>query len=75
MEKLRQDYTFEELIQLVGETATTDKEIVATITYLINSGHVRLGGSLAGARVDTRPSPLAFLDWIRSPVPEFKLSA
>lgn len=78
MERGTYNYTFEELIQFVSETATTDDEVVATVTYLINSGQVRLGGSLSGATVDTRPSLQAFLDWVRSqpdPVQKFKLSA
>jgi len=78
VEREKHTCTFLELIQLVSETASTDNEIVATVTYLINSGHVRLGGSLAGATIDTRPSPLAFLSWVRSSPEhssEFKLSA
>lgn len=78
MEREKHTCTFSELIQRVSETTSDDNEVVATVTYLINSGHVRLGGSLAGATIDTRPSLFTFLSWVRSsPVQslEFKLSA
>lgn len=47
--------TLLDLVQAVSEFATTDDEIVATVTYLVNSGRVRLCGNFAGARIDLKP--------------------
>lgn len=47
--------TLFDLIQTVSEFAATDDEILATVTHLINSGKVRLGGSFTGARIDFSP--------------------
>lgn len=44
--------TLLDLIQTVGQCTTRDDEVVATVTYLINSGKVRLCGNFAGARID-----------------------
>ena len=47
--------TLLELVQAVSEYASTDNEIVATVTHLINSGNVLLCGTFAGARIDLSP--------------------
>ena len=44
--------TLLDLVQAVGEYATSDDEIVATVAYLINSGKVILCGNFAGAKID-----------------------
>jgi hypothetical protein len=44
--------TLLDLVQAVSEFAVSDDEIVATVTYLVNSGRVRLRGNFAGARID-----------------------
>jgi hypothetical protein len=49
--------TLLDLIQTVSEFATTDDEILATVTHLINSGQVLLGGTFAGARINPAPRP------------------
>jgi len=49
--------TLLDLVQAVSEFATTDDEILATVTHLINSGKVLLGGTFAGARIDLAPRP------------------
>lgn len=41
-----------DLVQVVSEYARSEDEIVATVTYLINSGKVLLCGNFAGARID-----------------------
>jgi hypothetical protein len=44
--------TLLDLIQTVGQYTTRDDEVVATVSYLINSGKVRLCGTFAGATID-----------------------
>ena len=44
--------TLLDLVQAVSDFATSDDEIVATVTYLINSGKVLLCGNFAGATID-----------------------
>jgi hypothetical protein len=43
---LHRECTLLELIQVVSESARNDDEVVATVTYLINSGRIRLSLSL-----------------------------
>jgi hypothetical protein len=63
---LQRECTLLELVQLVSESARNDAEVVATVTYLINSGRVRLCGTFAGAKIAVRPSLLLFLTWVRT---------
>jgi hypothetical protein len=44
-----------ELIQSVGAYTSSDREVAATVAYLINSGRVRLRGNFAGAKVALPP--------------------
>jgi hypothetical protein len=44
--------TLLDLVQVVSEYAQNDREIVAVVAALINSGKVRLCGNFAGARID-----------------------
>jgi hypothetical protein len=57
--------TLLELIQVVNESAQNDDEVVATVTYLINSSRVRLCGTFAGAKIALHPSLPEFLRWER----------
>jgi hypothetical protein len=43
--------TLLDLIQAVSHFAVSDTEVVATVTYLVNSGKVRLCGNFAGAKI------------------------
>ena len=47
-------YTLLDLVSTVREFAETDEEVVATVTYLVNSGKIRLCGNLAGSRIETQ---------------------
>jgi hypothetical protein len=47
--------TLLDLVQAVSEFTSTDDEILATVTHLVNSGKVLLGGAFAGARIDLSP--------------------
>jgi len=49
--------TLLDLVQSVSAVTTDDCEVVATITALVNSGRVHLGGNFAGATI-TFPSPV-----------------
>jgi hypothetical protein len=46
------DLTLLDLIRAVNEVAVNDRETVATVAHLINSGQVRLCGDAAGATID-----------------------
>jgi hypothetical protein len=48
--------TVGDLFASLQDVTDDDHAIVAAMTHLINSGRVRLGGKLAGARVALAPS-------------------
>ena len=52
--------TVGDLFQSMQQVTDDDRAVVAAATYLINSGRVRLGGKLSGAKVKLSPSLLAF---------------
>ena len=47
--------TLLDLVRTVGSVTEDDREVVATVAYLINSGKVRLCGNFAGAKIDLSP--------------------
>ncbi len=49
--------TLLDLVKTVGQYAETTDEVKAVIAYLVNSGRVRLCGSLAGSTVDLPRPP------------------
>jgi hypothetical protein len=64
--------TLLDLVWTIGDGATSDAEVVATVAYLINSGKVLLCGTFAGAKIDLSvptsaafPSPLVSLGSLR----------
>ena len=48
--------TLLDLVQAVSDFAKTDTETVATVTYLINAGKVKLCGIFTGAKINQLPS-------------------
>lgn len=44
--------TLLELVQAVADETNDDREIVATVVYLLRSGRVRLCGSFRGAPIE-----------------------
>jgi len=44
--------TMLELVMAVSESAADDREVVATVVHLVNSGMVQLCGNFRGARFD-----------------------
>src|SRR5262245_41806636 len=48
--------TLLELVLSVNNYTTSDVETVAVVTYLINSGRVRLCGTFAGAKISLSPT-------------------
>jgi hypothetical protein len=64
---LKKECTLLELVQSVNEITSNDEEVVATVTYLVNSGRVRLCGNFAGAKIAVRHSLRDFLNWVRTP--------
>jgi hypothetical protein len=61
---VKNECTLLELVQTVSDFALTDDEVVATVSYLINSGRVRLCGNFAGAKISLHSSPDTFLDQV-----------
>jgi len=43
--------TLLELVQTVQDTCTTDAEVVAVITHMVNTGRVILRGTFAGRQI------------------------
>jgi hypothetical protein len=60
---LRRECTLLELVHAVNEFARNDDEVVTTVTYLINSGRVRLCGTFAGAKIAVHPPLPSSLTW------------
>ena len=44
--------TLLDLVRTLNSFIDNDQEVVALVTYLVNSGRVRLCGSFAGATID-----------------------
>jgi hypothetical protein len=44
--------TLLDLVTAVGEHARSEAEVIATIVFMVNQGHVRLCGTFKGARFD-----------------------
>ena len=44
--------TLLELVRAVNSYTADNQEVVATVTYLVNSGKIRLGGIFAEAHID-----------------------
>jgi len=44
--------TLLDLVDAVAEYARCDAELIATIVYMVNRGHVRLCGTFKGSRFD-----------------------
>jgi hypothetical protein len=61
--------TLLDLIQTVSKCATSDRETLATVAYLINSGKVRLCGDFSGAMV-ALPVGRRAAPWYRATIPD-----
>jgi hypothetical protein len=44
--------TLLDLVNAVAKYARSDEEVIATVAYMVNGGHVRLCGNFKGARFD-----------------------
>ena len=44
--------TLLELVNAVAEYSSSDAELIATVVYMVNQGHVSLCGTFKGARFD-----------------------
>lgn len=58
--KRSDNLTLLDLVKAVSQYAETADEMKAVVAHLVNSGKVRLCGSLAGSRVDLSP-PQAYV--------------
>jgi hypothetical protein len=41
-----------DLVNAVAEHASSEAEVIATVVWMVNEGHVRLCGTFKGARFD-----------------------
>ena len=46
------DVTMLDLVSAVAKYARSDREVIATVAYMVNSGRVRLCGNFKGSRFD-----------------------
>ena len=46
--------TLLDLVAAVSEYARDERELIATVVWMVNSGQVRLGGNFRGARFDVQ---------------------
>ena len=44
--------TLLDLVTAVGEYSRSEAELIATVVYMVNKGHVRLCGMFRGSRFD-----------------------
>jgi hypothetical protein len=44
--------TLLDLVDAVSEHANSEAELIATVVYMVNQGHVRLSGTFKGARFE-----------------------
>ena len=44
--------TLLDLVNAVAEYSRSDTELIATVVYMVNGGHVRLCGTFKGSRFD-----------------------
>jgi len=49
--------TLLDLVNAVAEHARSEAEVIATVVWMVNRGHVRLGGTFKGARFDLTTLP------------------
>ena len=49
---MARNVTLLDLVSAVANYARSDKEVIATVAYMVNSGGVRLCGNFKGARFD-----------------------
>ena len=49
---MTRNVTLLDLVNAVVEHAGSEAEVIATIVYMVNQGHVRLRGTFKGARFD-----------------------
>jgi hypothetical protein len=49
---MTRNVTLLDLVDAVGAHARTEAELLATIVWMVNTGHVRLCGTFKGARFD-----------------------
>ncbi len=47
-----QPVTLLELIEAVSEVSNTEQEVLATVTYMLNSGRIRLSGNFRDTPVE-----------------------
>jgi len=48
----RKNVTLLELVNAVAEDIRSEAELIATVAYMVNRGHVRLCGNFKGSRFD-----------------------
>lgn len=49
---MKPNVTMLDLVNAVAQDAGSEAELVATVIYMVNSGHVKLAGNFAGSSFD-----------------------
>ena len=49
---MARNVTLLDLVSAVAKYARSDREVIATVAYMVNGGRVRLCGNFKGARFD-----------------------
>ena len=49
---MARNVTLLDLVNAVAEHARSEAEVIATVVYMVNQGHVRLCGAFRGARFE-----------------------
>jgi hypothetical protein len=49
---MARNVTLLELVNAVAEQTRSEAELIATVAYMVNRGHVRLCGNFKGSRFD-----------------------
>ena len=49
---MAQNVTLLDLVNAVAESSRSEAELIATVVYMVNRGHVRLCGTFKGSRFD-----------------------
>jgi hypothetical protein len=49
---MARNITLLDLVNAVAEYSRSEAELIATVVYMVNEGHVRLCGTFKGSRLD-----------------------
>ena len=56
---MKPQVTMLDLVTAIAQDASSEAEVIATVAYMVNSGHVRLRGNFKGCRFSLDNLPAA----------------